>query len=82
ILNIKRNALAVLGIAVIILVNYALFLMFIPLGIILPFIITCSTCAFIACYAAFPKIKEVMIDPYETDEPEKPKEEPIFRDMG
>lgn len=81
-LNIKRNALALLGIAVVIFVNYALFLMFIPIGIILPFIITVSTCSFIACYAAFPKIKEIMIDPYAEEKDEGPKEEPVFRDMG
>jgi uncharacterized membrane protein YesL len=82
ILNIKRNALAILGIAALVVINYALFIMYLPIGIILPFIITLSTGAFIAAYAAYPKIKEIMIDPYVDEKEEEIKEEPIFRDMG
>ena len=35
-----------------------------------------------ACYAAWPKIKEIMIDPYYTDPDPEPEEEPIFHDLG
>ena len=30
----------------------------------MPFMITFSACAFISAYVAYPKIKEIMIDPY------------------
>ena len=80
-LGFKRNALAFIGIALVVLVNYALFLMYIPLGIIMPFLITFGTGVFIAAYAAYPKIKEIMIDPYETPD-DTPAEEPIFLDRG
>ena len=81
IIGFKRNLAAVVGIAAVLFFNYALFLAFLPLGILLPFIITISACSFIAAYAAFPKIKELMIDPYYTEE-ETVKEEPIFHDRG
>ena len=81
ILGFKRNILAVLGIAVALMLNYYLMIVFLPLGVILPFIITFSTCAFMAAYAAYPKIKELMIDPYYVEE-EREYEEPIFRDNG
>lgn len=80
-LGLKRNILALLGLVAVGLINYGVFLMYIPLGILLPFTITFSTGAFMACYAAFPKIKELMIDPY-SKENEAPAEEPVFRDMG
>ncbi len=61
---IKRNLLALLGIAVAVGINVLLFFFFIPLGAILPFVLTVAVCGYIGMYAAYPKIKEVMIDPY------------------
>jgi len=81
-LNLKRNAVAALGIAVVALLNYYLLIIFLPLGIILPFIITLATCSFIAMYAAFPKVKQLMIDPYAEPVDESKLEDPIFKDMG
>ncbi len=62
ILGIKRNIVAMLGVLVIILLNYALFMIFMPIGIILPFIITIAICDFIGVYAAYPVILQYMVD--------------------
>ena len=81
VLNIKRNVFAVLGIAAVIALNYAKLGIFFPIGMVMPFALTISLSMFIGTYAAWPKIKEIMVDPYEEDEPEE-KEAPIFKDRG
>ena len=53
-----------LGMAVAVAINAFLVFVFLPLGAILPFILTVAVCGYIGTYAAYPKIKEVMIDPY------------------
>jgi len=63
-LGIGRNILAAIGIALVIVLNYGLAIIFLPLGVVLPFVLTVSLCMFIRIYAAWPKIKKVMIDPY------------------
>lgn len=80
--NIKRNLAAIVGIIVLYLFTYFLMLVFFPLGIMVPFVILFSGSAFMGTYAAWPKIKELMIDPLEQDKPAvpEPEEEPIFRD--
>jgi uncharacterized membrane protein YesL len=86
ILGGKRNLLAVTGIGVAMLLNYTLLIAFIPLGIIVPFIILFSTGAFMGAYAAYPKIKEIMIDPYyagtDSQKNDTDGTKPVFRDMG
>lgn len=67
-LGFKRNVLALLGIVLIIALNYSLLLMYVPVGIIVPFIILFGAGSFIAAYAAYPKIKEIMIDPYSSEQ--------------
>lgn len=62
--GMKRNILGLLGMVVVVAINAFLFFVFLPLGAILPFILTVSVCGYIGTYAAYPKIKEVMIDPY------------------
>lgn len=62
ILGIKRNLMAMLGVIGVILLNYAIFVIFMPLGILLPFIITVSICDFIGVYAAYPVILQYMLD--------------------
>lgn len=81
ILGFKRNLLAVIGILLSLFLTYLLFCLFVPLGLILPFIILIGSSAFMGAYAAWPKIKEIMIDPYYTEE-EKTEDEPIFHDRG
>lgn len=80
--NIKRNLAAVVGIVCMVLFNYYLMLLFFPVGIMFPFVILFSGTAFMGTYAAWPKIKELMIEPLEQDKPAEPDdtEEPIFSD--
>jgi len=86
-LGIKRNLMAVLGIAVFLLLNVVIFMISIPVGITLPFFFLAAHCGFIACFAAYPNVKKYMIDPYYAEHPEKGEkfkieEEPIFIDRG
>lgn len=68
--NIKRNVIGFLGCALCVFICYYLLSVFAPISITLVMILFFSTTAFIGCYAAYPKIKEVLIDPYyTTDEP-------------
>lgn len=62
ILGIKRNLMALLGVACVILLNYVLFLVLMPLGLLLPFIITIAVCDFIGVYASYPVILQYMVD--------------------
>ena len=62
ILGIKRNLMALLGVICVILINYALFLVFMPLGLLFPFVITIAICDFIGVYAAYPVILKYMVD--------------------
>lgn len=64
ILGIKRNILALLGIVLSAFLTYALCIIYMPIGIIIPFAILFSGTALMGAYAAYPKIKEIMIDPY------------------
>lgn len=81
VIGLKRNILALLGIVIFVYLNYCLFLIFPPLGLIMPFILTPAVCQFTAIYASYPKIYSIMIEPYEEKE-ETPQEAPIFKDMG
>ncbi len=82
-LGLKRNILALIGIVIVFLFNY--FLFFIPitraLGIALPFVMTLGICTYIAAYAAWPKIKQIMIDPYYKDEEPEYNDVAIMRDV-
>ena len=67
-LGIKRNLMALLGIIILVVLN-ALFLfsfngMLLPLGVAFPFLILFAHGSFMATYASYYKIKEIMIDPY------------------
>lgn len=81
-LGIKRNLMAALGIVAMIAITYTVMLYALPIGIVIPFVLLFADCAFMSCYAAFPKIKEIMIDPYYSDSNEEDGEEPIFHDLG
>lgn len=75
-IGLKRNIPAILGIVAVIAFNVFIFIGFLPVGIVLPFVLTFSTCAYIGVYAAYPKIKEIMIDPYYSENAEEePTEE-------
>ncbi len=80
-LGLKRNAVAVLGIFAIAMLDYYFLMLITPLGIILPIIVIYGLCAYIGTFAAWPKIKEVMVDPYLKAHPEdKSEDEAIFTD--
>lgn len=68
VLGLKRNLLAVLWIIVMAVLNFLLFLLYMPLGIALPAIYFLSFSTFTTTYAAYPIIKQYMIDPYATAE--------------
>ncbi len=79
-LGLKRNILAVLGIAI----SLALELLFfsvtalLPVAVAAPLAVLFSTLAYMKVYAAYFKIKEIMIDPYKAEHPELyPEEEEI-----
>lgn len=65
VLGIKRNIMALLGIVVIIALNFALIMLLMPLNIILPAILPIfyfiATAGFIFTYAAYPIIEKYMI---------------------
>ena len=87
-LGIKRNFMAILGIAALMLLYVVVFIFSIPFGIIAPVFIIISNGSFISCFAAYPNVKKYMIDPYYAENPPKDKdelkieEEPIFIDRG
>ena len=64
VLGIKRNLMCLLGTVLVIALNLLIYFTFIPIGIILPFIITIALCNYLSVYCAYPVIKKYMIDPY------------------
>lgn len=85
-LGLKRNILAVLGIAVCLAFELMFFFVtaLLPVAVAAPLAVLFSTFAYMKVYAAYFKIKEIMIDPYKADHPElypEPEEqEVIMRD--
>ena len=68
VLGIKRNLLAILWLIAMIALNFAIFVLYMPLGIALPILYFFSFSTFTTAYAAYPVIKQYMIDPYENTE--------------
>lgn len=64
VLGIKRNALALIGTVILVSLDILLINVFMPIGLVIPFIILFGLVQFMSVYAAFPKIKQIMIDPY------------------
>ncbi len=94
-LGFKRNIVAFLGGALVWIIDYMIMTMVFPVGLVLPVIFLVSLTTFMGIYAAYPKIKEVMIDPYyvsddvgakerseDGDDEEDELPEPIFKDRG
>ncbi len=79
IVGFKRNFMAFLGklfwIALIIVLAYSGVLL--ALAIVLPLLVLFANCAYMSTYAAYFKIKDLMIDPYLKDQEEQKKEEAI-----
>lgn len=78
-IGFKRNFLALLGILLLVFIDLLLFFsfggIFMPLAIMLPLVLLFSNGAFMACYAAYYKMKEIMIDPYTSAPSEEGAEE-------
>lgn len=79
-LGIKRNLMALLGIAIIVFLEL-LFLfgtggVLLPAAVIAPLTVLFSTMSYMKVYASYPKIKELMIDPYYAEHPEELPDEP------
>lgn len=74
VLGIKRNIMALLGLALVSAFAVVLIVLFLPMGLgvtlVLPLIYYLGICAFIYTYAAYPVIKKYMIDPVAPKEPE------------
>lgn len=94
-LGFKRNIVAFLGGALVWVLDYMIMMVMLPIGLVLPVIFLISFTTFMGIYAAYPKIKEVMIDPYyvsddvgakerteDGDDEEEELPEPIFKDRG
>lgn len=64
VLGLKRNVMVLLGTLLALVFEYALLLLYFPLGVIVPFVLLPAFLMMMGVYGAFPKIKEVMIDPY------------------
>ena len=66
ILGVKRNLLAILWLIVMLALNFAIFMLYMPLGIALPILYIFAFPTFTTAYAAYPVIQKYMIDPYES----------------
>jgi len=64
VLGFKRNIMMLIGTVAIVYLNLVLFYVFVPIGIIIPFIILFGFIQYMSVYCAYPKIKQIMIDPY------------------
>ncbi len=86
VLGFKRNIVMILGVVAVLFVNYYVMGVFLPLGIIMPFVITFALIQYMGIYAAYPKMKEIMIDPYYDSDQVNPTDlthvEPVFTDQG
>ena len=85
-MGIKRNLMAILGILIVVFVNFTLYYLVPSVGILMPFIWTFSFSSFISAYCAYPIIKRYMIDPHYAEEGGQPEEdeetERVFTDRG
>ena len=62
-LGVKRNLTCLLCTILVVIVNYFIFRIFLPIGAILPFVLTIAVIGMIGVYTSFPVIKKYMIDP-------------------
>ena len=63
-INFRRNLIGTIGIVAAVALCFYLTYVFLPLGTVVLLFLLLGSCAFIATYTAWPKIKSVMIDPY------------------
>lgn len=88
ILGFKRNIMAFLGIIALLILEFLLIFSFggilLPFAVAAPLAILPAAMSYMKVYAAYPKIKQYMIDPYYEEHPEElpqmPDDEPIMTD--
>ena len=68
ILGIKRNIMVLLGTIAVIIIQLLLLGVVMPVAVMLPVLITFGLLGYMCIYGAYPKIKEIMIDPYYKEE--------------
>ena len=73
--GLKRNAAGFFGIFALVILDWYLLKFIMPLGLILPIILLYGYCAYIGSYVSWPKIKQIMVDPYVTKEELEAEEE-------
>lgn len=66
VLGLKRNILAIAWILLLAGLNFAIFMVYLPLGIALPLLYILSVSLFTTTYAAYPTIERYMITPYQS----------------
>lgn len=70
-LGIKRNLMATIGVLTLIAINFLLYMLLIPIGIIVPLILPLvyllPFANFMTTYAAYPVLEKYMISPYEKE---------------
>ncbi len=64
ILGIKRNIMVLLGTIAVVAIQFLLLGVVLPVAVMLPVLITFGLLWYMCIYGAYPKIKEIMIDPY------------------
>ncbi len=78
VLGIKRNLMALLGIALLVVLNFVAIMLGLSVGfsapLVFPLFYLPALLGFIATYAAYPCIKRYMIDPYESENTSDPQE--------
>jgi hypothetical protein len=87
-LGLKRNIVALLGVLLLVLVELLCLLglggILLPVAVALPLVFLMSGSAYMKVFAAYYKIKEVMIDPYKAEHPDEEEEhvddEPVMID--
>lgn len=75
-LGFKRNVLAALGVLILGALVFLIIQVYLPLGIILPFILLLSHTMFYTVYAAYPVIQKYMIDPCDNKQVSETEEAP------
>lgn len=79
-LGLKRNLLGFVGIILVVVANLYICILYIPVGIMLPIILTIGVVMFISGYASFPVIKKYMIDPYYNENPDEDPDSESYSD--
>lgn len=84
-LGFKRNLVALFGVLSVFILNVFICTLYLPVGIMLPIVLTLGLGMFICGYASYPVIKKYMIDPYypeDVNDSDGESDEPVFEDRG